>query len=70
MLLSSSMCSMQRVAKEGVGWKRSGEDIAYYKSSLYYRSQSRTPFRTLTFSYTGEYKEDEVCFRTILVDCL
>jgi len=61
---------MQRLAKEGVGWKRSGEDIAYYKSSLYYRSQSRTPFRTLTFSYKGEYKGDEVGFELVLKNFL
>ena len=36
-----------------MGWKRSGHDIAYFKSSLYYRNRSRTPFRTLTFTYTG-----------------
>eukprot|EP00960_Hanusia_phi_P043713 756211-Hanusia_phi.AAC.7 len=45
-----------------LGWERSCKEIAYYKSGLYYRSYSRIPFRTLTFTYVGEYNDDEVYF--------
>ena len=52
--------SEQRLVHERLGWSRSCQDIAYYKSSIYYRKRSRTPFRTLTFTYTGEYNGDKV----------
>mmetsp|Transcript_50943 Transcript_50943/g.159167 ORF Transcript_50943/g.159167 Transcript_50943/m.159167 type:complete len:946 (-) Transcript_50943:252-3089(-) len=45
-----------------LGWERSCKEIAYYKSGLYYRSHSRIPFRTLTFTYVGEYDDDTVYF--------
>ena len=54
--------SEQRVANEALGWIRSGFDIAYFKSSIYHRKHSGTPFRTLTFTYTGEYANDSVYF--------
>jgi len=54
--------SKKRLAQKGLGWVRSCKDIAYYKSSLYYRKLSKVPFRTLTFTYTGEYNSDTVSF--------
>ena len=54
--------SDQRLLQTGVGWVRSCYDIAYFRSSLYYRQQSGIPFRTLTFTYTGEFDGDSVFF--------
>ena len=56
--------SEKKLENEGIGWYRSGEDIAYFQNN--YRRESMTNYQrcyhTFTFTYKFDYDFDTVYF--------
>eukprot|EP00127_Corallochytrium_limacisporum_P004702 Clim_evm56s172 gene=Clim_evmTU56s172 len=60
--LQPCIFSQRKFAETGIGWHRSGEGIAYYKSSTSRSSELSRSEYTLTFKWRSEYEDDEVYF--------